>query len=272
MKEKIDFNHAIIPVYRWGDLSSAITNAPSGAIIGIMQNMEATSTMNIPTGRVVAIAAVTGEVVISRSTTLTTALFDVPFLNSTLILGDSRGGTLVLDGESLSTGSPLVSVTAGSLTLNEGAVLRNNINTGSGGGVNFSYVSGTFNMNGGIISGNTSTVNGGGVLVSGTFNMNGGIISGNTATNEGGGVYINTGTFNLEGGTIDSNQAYYAGGGVLVGFLGSITKTGGTIYGNDNTIHTPPENTSGNSTGHAVSVSAPIFNYNSTLWPNDNIP
>jgi hypothetical protein len=55
------------------------------------------------------------------------------------------------------------------------------------------FVEGTLTMNGGTISGNTTSGNGGGVYVSGNgavFNMRGGTISGNTAGGNGGGVYV----------------------------------------------------------------------------------
>ena len=62
-------------------------------------------------------------------------------------------------------------------------------------------------------------------MYNGTFNMNGGSISGNTAS-RGGGVY-NGNSFNMRGGTITGNTAREYGGGVY----GSLAKTGGTITG-----------------------------------------
>ena len=95
-----------------------------------------------------------------------------------------------------------------------------------GGGV---YVSGTFTMNGGEISGNTAELGGGVFVGGGTFTMTGGTISGNTA-DLGGGVYVD-GTFSMTGGTISSNTAENEGGGVFVG-CGTFTMTGGTISDN----------------------------------------
>jgi hypothetical protein len=264
VKDKIDLALSVIPVYDWEELRTTIGTAPNGAIIGIMRNIEATTTsILINTGKTVTLAAFEGEVVISRGS-YTGALFSV--LAGTLILGDSRGGTLVLDGERLSgITSALVSVGGtGALTLNEGAVLRNNITIGNGGGVSFG--GSTFTMNGGTISGNESTSNGGGVYVMNSpFTMKGGTISGNIANNQGGGVYINTATFNMYNGTISGNISTSHGGGVFVGG-GNITKTGGTIYGNDDTTHTPPENTSSTNNGHAVYRSS--GNRNSTAGPD----
>jgi hypothetical protein len=109
------------------------------------------------------------------------------------------------------------------------AAISGNEATGSGGGV---YVyAGTFTMNGGIISGNTTTnIFGGGVFVGGgTFTMSGSAaISGNTAT---GVAVFNNGTFTMEGGIISGNTAAQSGGGVYVYSGGTFTKTGGTVYG-----------------------------------------
>jgi uncharacterized repeat protein (TIGR02543 family) len=111
---------------------------------------------------------------------------------------------------------------------------------------------GTFNMNGGEISGNRKTISGnmdggGGVFVNGgTFNMNGGTISdnrsvgggfidGNFVDGGGGGVFVNGGTFTMNNGTISGNLANInsvgGGGGVFV-FSGTFTMSGGTISEN----------------------------------------
>jgi len=118
-----------------------------------------------------------------------------------------------------------VNVQSGTFTMN-GGIISNN-----GGGVNNGD---NFTMNGGIISYNTAS-NGGGVYIGrrSTFTMNNGKISDNTTTNGGGGVYVG-GTFIMRGGTITSNVAEKYGGGVNVvdGLLGGIfTKTGGIITG-----------------------------------------
>jgi hypothetical protein len=125
---------------------------------------------------------------------------------------------------------------------------------------------GTFTMNGGKISDNTSSVSssydsgsyysGGGVNSRGTFVMEGGTISGNTAT-YGGGVNVAGGTFGMEGGTISGNTASNSGGGVYVPSNGAFTKTGGTVYGyvsgnsNSNTVK---DGTVQVGKGHAVYV------------------
>jgi hypothetical protein len=108
-----------------------------------------------------------------------------------------------------------------------------------------------FIMNGGIIKDNTATIAGlsaacgGGVAVQseGEFQFKGGTISGNTAT-LGGGVWVTgsknsdpnysrTGLFTMTGGDITGNTADDAGGGVYLDEYATITKTGGTIHGNN---------------------------------------
>jgi hypothetical protein len=100
--------------------------------------------------------------------------------------------------------------------------------------------------------------------------MNGGEISGNETKADGGGVYVGRGArFTMTGGTIKSNRAA-RGGGVAMEividtgnnydsskhFQSKFSKTGGTIYG-DNDIYysrASNNNTSTGGKGHAVYV------------------
>ncbi len=88
---------------------------------------------------------------------------------------------------------------------------------------------GTFNMNGGTITGCTTR----GVYVfSGTFNMKGGLITQNTSLDDGAGVYVQYSTFNMSGGEISHNSANRNGGGLYVFHTTDITISGGSITGN----------------------------------------
>jgi len=95
----------------------------------------------------------------------------------------------------------------------------------------------TLVMNAGAkITGNTNTYHnwsGGGVLVQGgTFTMNAGTISNNSTVGNGGGVFVdNWSTFNMRGGTIYGNNASSNGGGVLVGWEGTFNIYNGIIHG-----------------------------------------
>jgi len=124
-----------------------------------------------------------------------------------------------------------------------------------GGGVQIQ--GGTFNLQGGSITGNsvgktgffgTEGLGGGVYMQSGTFNMSGGTITGNTALGSsmgtplgrGGGVYITEGTFHFTGGTISGNDAGAIGGGVYVASTysshdGRINASGGATV-TDNTV------------------------------------
>lgn len=110
-----------------------------------------------------------------------------------------------------------------SAVMNGGTISHNEV-TGDGGGVyGFTNVNGggniSFTMNAGTISHNTATENGGGVFFGrnvnneSTFTINSGEITGNTAKN-GGGVYVHQGSLVLGGCTIANNTARTNGGGV----------------------------------------------------------
>ena len=94
------------------------------------------------------------------------------------------------------------------------------------------YNAGTFNMKGGVISGNTSEGYGGGVFhYNGTFNMSSGEIKGNKSTDSiygGGGVYIEAGRFEMSGGKITDNSSKQDGGGVYQNG-GTLTLSGTAI-------------------------------------------
>jgi hypothetical protein len=151
-------------------------------------------------------------------------MFDVRE-NVTFILDNN----ITLRGHNQNTGA-VVNVNGGIFKMNAGASIADNILGACcchrGAGVRVS--SGTFEMTGGTISGNTNGNAGGGVYNAGTFNITGGNISGNNA-NYGGGVN-NDGTFNMRGGTISNNTATRNGGGVNNG--GTFTMGNGNITGN----------------------------------------
>jgi hypothetical protein len=118
----------------------------------------------------------------------------------------------------------------GSLIVNSGKIFGNNgrgVLVGNGG---------IFTMNGGEISGNTTTYGGGvSVMYGGTFIMNGGGICGNTATGSeggGGGGVVVGGTFTMNGGEISGNTAT-SGGGVRVMQLGTFRISYWVIYGSN---------------------------------------
>jgi len=151
-----------------------------------------------------------------------------------------------------------------------GGVIRNNTtNNGqpdlvgagtgaSGGGVQVGS-SGTFNMHGGEISGNSVTGQpgqGGGVsVIMGTFIMNGGTISGNWVggnDGHGGGVSVMMGTFTMNGGTISDN------------WVDNVTGTGGGVFlqGNTFTMGDDAEISGNTATGNGGGVAVVFGNFN----------
>ena len=145
-------------------------------------------------------------------------------------------GNLLTRPETAVAGS-LVRVNAGGTFIMEsGAVLRNNVNSGNGGGVNIAGNSAVFTMSGGRISGNTAATTGGGISLwsNARFTMSGGEISGNTATRSGGGLGVsgNGTVFNLSGGRITGNTTATNGGGLSLWDRAQFTMSGGEINNN----------------------------------------
>jgi hypothetical protein len=124
-----------------------------------------------------------------------------------------------------------VNVDQGSFTMNGGEISDNSV-TGNGGGVYVGSGGGSFTMNGGEIFDNFATGTsstdgyGGGVCVSSSFTMNGGKIFDNSST-YGGGVF---GSFTMNDGEISDNLAAKGGGGVSSNSISIMS--GGIISGN----------------------------------------
>jgi hypothetical protein len=152
---------------------------------------------------------------------------------STLTLGNN----LTLDGGGRN--GRFIEIGGGAALNLTGATLTGNNNNATPGGAVFMSSSGTFTMTGGAITGNSTTMFGGGVfMTSGTFTMTGGVISGNSSEDGGslggGGVCISSGPFTMTGGVISGNSSTGAqgGGGVWVGGGYPFTMTGGVITDN----------------------------------------
>jgi len=183
---------------------AAYAMAKGDIIIDVAQNLKLNQYVDISVltaaGRTLTIRSADPDKPVTLTRGVSGALFTVSN-RATLILEN-----IIIDGDSKGSfengGGVLVTISSGgTLVTKDGAVLRNNANlAATSGGV---AVAGIFTMNGGTISGNTST-EGGGVRVSGTdavFTMNGGIVSGNTATT-GSGIRRSSGTVNLNGGVV----------------------------------------------------------------------
>jgi hypothetical protein len=119
--------------------------------------------------------------------------------------------------------SPLIFNAGGTVVIEDGTILFDNINvTGTGGGVMVD-TGGHLIMNGGEIYNNRSldyeTGSGGGIFLnaSSTFHMNNGKIFNNFSEEEGGGVCVYKATFIMYNGEIYNNEGFQGGGVYLDG-------------------------------------------------------
>ena len=151
--------------------------------------------------------------------------------------GGSIDGNTVKNSETSYGGGVFV---YGTFTMENGIITKNSSEQGNGGGVNIGS-NGTFTMRDGTISDNDAGTTGGGVNLGAygasgaTMTLEGGTISGNTATVNGGGVGVSVGTFTMNGGTIggaELNTAAFGGGVYVDGVNSNFIMTGGTISGN----------------------------------------
>lgn len=155
-----------------------------------------------------------------------------------------KGVTFVLENgiELIGTSAsrPPVTVDGGTFIMNGGAIRDSKVTQANwfGGGVDI-LRGGSFVMNNGRISGNSSSKGGAGVSVgeNSTFVMNGGVIDKNSVKDGfGGGVFVDkNANFTMNNGEITNNTAGYAngyggGGGVYVN--GSFTMVDGIISKN----------------------------------------
>ncbi len=135
---------------------------------------------------------------------------------------------------------------ASKLTMNGGEINGNNSATGAGGGL-FVQHNAEFIMNGGEICRNTNTVDptymgGGGITSYGVVTINGGKINENSTTRNGGGILVRTsydsnnkpvsiGKLTLNGGEICNNNAQW-GGGIYINNGAQLYMNGGKVNNN----------------------------------------
>jgi hypothetical protein len=242
------FLSAMIPVSSWTELQNAAQGSAGPHLIALTKSFPAESG-TISIGRPLTISAVPGARALITRTAPSDPLFTVS--GGDLTLGHPSGGTLVLDGGAIwdddnHTGnsgipatSPLVQVSAGSLTLSRGAELCRNHNTGSGGAV---YVdsAGTFTMTGGSISGNKADSDGGGVYVSSSTTIS---FKKEPAGSGGSGViYGDTDKDHTEG---SNENTARNGGGHAVYVNGSPAKVRNDTAGKDDTLDSTTDGSGG---------------------------
>ncbi|MCL2281559.1 MAG: hypothetical protein FWC25_02735 [Dehalococcoidia bacterium] len=220
-------------------IQSHIYAAPNIAVTSEPQLIDAVFNAPLTSPYVIAFSA---DISLSADTTLTipTGKHITLTGNYRLIGADGQStitvdGTLTIDGVTVTHNADATGGSRG-ITVNSNATLymvsgKISDNTcisptnGNGGGV---LNSGTFEMTGGEISGN-SAAHGGGIRNNGSFTMYSGAISSNTATS-GGGVF-NSSTFTMLSGNISDNIAYDLDGGGVCN-LNTFNMSGGAISGN----------------------------------------
>ena len=173
----------------------------------------------------------------------------------TLRSGDTRSTLVVPDGSTLTVsglsfqGSKQATQSVlsnhGMLTINN-SIISGNSSSGDGGGIYSS--DGILTLNNSVVSGNTANGNGGGLyFFNGTLTLNNSTIAKNTSsTGNGGGLYFISGILTMRNSTIASNSSI-AGGGIYA-YNDTLTLTNDTIGDNA-----------------ASSNGGGIFSYNSTL-------
>ena len=221
-------------------LTAALASAETSIDIIVTSDFTMTATKALPTGKNITITSgAGGPYVITRG--VTGDLFSLP-ANTTLALSD-----IVIDGNYptyANAGGSLFLVNGANayLTLDAGAVLRNNTTTSTPGGTvtgGIRITNGTVEMNPGSLV--THTTADGGIGGIGAFGansrliMNGGTLS-YISGRYGGAVYTDaSGTFTMYGGVIEYNQSApgVAGAhGAGVDVTGTFTMYGGTIQYN----------------------------------------
>ena len=160
------------------------------------------------------------------------------------IIKAANGGTIVLNSGAIlqnnkaaQFGSGILANNRVNITMEDGAIIRNNTNRNYelGGGILLGNGS-TFTMNGGEISGNTANGGGGVAIIGSTMVMHDGVISNNSTyrtsgqDSYGAGVYVadyanssggdtlftaTPASFEMNGGKITGNKALDYGGGIL---------------------------------------------------------
>lgn len=143
---------------------------------------------------------------------------------------------IVINGDNFPNNGRIANVYNSSrLIIEDGAILRNNVNNLTGSAVYIRDTTSVMIMTGGEIIGNKQSTTGAVFMDNGSFTMTGGKITGNS----GGGVHVKGGEFNLSGNaditqnTVgESEQNVYLEGGKILNLSGNFTgKAGITAVG-----------------------------------------
>jgi hypothetical protein len=200
--------------------------------------------------------------------TITFTLGSDPIVLSSGPLAITR--SLTLEGIDQATGDPVTVDANGepgvvfnvdpgvgkTVTVNDLIITGGN-SSGLGGGIYFTGVTSTLNLNRCTIQGNRSDSGGGVYINGGTVTIQNTTLSGNAASAYGGGMYVNGGTVTIQNTTLSGNTASIYGGGMYVNG-GTVTMLNTTISGNAATL-----------SGGIGTTNATVFLINTTISAND---
>lgn len=223
--------------FYYASLEDAIADMASGKnTVYLLKDIELSTTVTASDKADLVLAAEEGKSIKITGPKVSGAFFNVPTGAKLTLLGDitldggnknvqafNVRGDLIIGSEKNAEKNPAIknfsyegsggaiNVRGGTVTLNKGEISGNRANKeGSMGGAISATAPAIINVNGGTITGNSSTSYGGAIVLNGsTLNITGGSITGNTAgNNTGGGIHAYGGSVvNMIGGTIKDNTA-----------------------------------------------------------------
>ena len=306
----------------YNTLADAAGAANEGTIVLKYMEFPATAGITLPTGTYTLdgdgqtfYRQITGKTMISvpknAFVTFINITLDGANIEDTATSGTAikvaTGGSATLGNgatvQNFSSKQGAVQANGGTLILNEGCLIQNNVASGAGAAI-YGYAA-TVVMNGGTIDNNvteyTGTAYGGGLYFAArsTFTMNGGTISNNklicykdgSIGAYGGGLGFRGADFIMNGGTITGNEAISirvteggnvssSGGGAYVGThssyagYGNFVMTGGTISNNEVKSFNPDGETpilNVSSRGAALTTSLQTWLLGGTISGNANV-
>ena len=220
-------------------LRDAITAANTDAPTGGCPAGSGTDTIILPTGATISL---TGADNPNNGLPVATSTISIQGNgatiqgNNTFRILDINGGSLTIDGTTISGGSADsgggIRVNGGTLTLTDSTVSGNSAYYG--GGISLGG-GGTATLTDSTVSGNSAaSYGGGGIFVGdgGTATLTDSTVSGNSAVNlGGGGLFARRGTLTLTNSTVSGNSAGGYGGGIYA-FASAVTLTNSTVSGN----------------------------------------
>jgi hypothetical protein len=200
-------NNRIYTIIVTGEISLPVSTGNSfGSVIGLQVTLEGGGSLTMSAnGRVIEIGA--GQTIITKN--------------------------IILQGSSSNTAGPVVHVNGGIFRMEDGAVVRDNMNRG------ILVSGGTLIMHGGIVTDNSSSQRGGGVSLENASTLimyQNAVISNNSSNMSGGGVFVGRGSnFIMEAGTVSANTSLTSGGGIFVDINASFIMNNGEITANRTT-------------------------------------